>query len=754
MSKKIGALIPLFLLAILTFTARAESEAWKEVNVFVGTGGLGFGVGSTSPAACVPFGMVRLGPDTSWNGINPIFAHNVGYWYQDNEIRGFSHTRLSGIGVTDYGNIRFMPGIGKAEKRLSEKAYKSNFRHRDELADPGYYSVVLKDSGIKAEFTASKDAGFHQYTYPSGKNAVLILDLSRAVLDQYACGGGIKIDSQAREIFGWQKVCGSFTARSGGVKYYFFARLSEPIQDFGILHNEKILAKASEAETGKITAYFDFGTLEKPLRVKVGISLISVDQAKRNVDEQIPDWDFNRVREDAKASWEKALAKIEVKGGTKDQRGIFYSAIYHSYIMPTDLTEQGGAYLGLDSKVHQADFGTYYSDFSIWDTFRNLHPLMVLIEPKRSADMLKSLVKMSEQGGFLPRWPTANIYTNCMTGTFADCVIADNYLKGVTDFDAEKAYQNMRQIATEPTPKGHPYSGRPGIPDYLKFGYLPSDKGEPTSSTLEYAYCDFCIAQLASRLGKTEDAIAFYRRAEYYKNNFDPQTGFFRPRKSDGEFQTPFSPLLWGVDYTEGDAWHWLWTNWYDPEGMAELFRGKDKMIGRLLEFFENSARQKTNALPNNYYWHGNEPDMHAAYMFSQLGRPDLTQKWVRWVIETKYKNAPDGLAGNDDCGTMSAWLIFSSLGFYPLAGTDLYYLTSPLFPEAVMHLQKGDLKIVAKGAPEKIYLQSVKLNGKPLDRVWIKHQEIINGAELTFELSDQPTDWGKNSPEPEFRIR
>lgn len=740
------AFVSIFLL--VNTTPRAD-----EVNVFIGSGGLGFGVGSTSPAAQVPFGAVRLGPDTAWHGLNPIFAHNVGYWYLDNQIRGFSHTRLSGIGVTDYGNFRFMPAIGIPEKRIEQKGYISRFEHKDESARPGYYSVVLKDSGIKAELTATLDAGFHRYHYPSGKNALLIIDLGRAVLDRYACGAELNFDSKSGELWGWQKVCGSFTAREGGVKFYFFARVSEPVKAFGIYDSGRLKPGANSAAGTKIAACLEFGNLNKPLLAKAAISLISKDQARSNLEAQIPDWDFERTLSQAEHAWKAPLDKIKVRGGSFDQRAIFQSALYHVYVMPTNFTEQGGFYSGLDKQVHRAEAGAYYTDFSIWDTFRNLHPLLVLLEPEKSEEMMQSLVRMAEQGGYLPRWPTANIYTNCMTGTFADCLLADGVVKGLRRFDTEKALDNMLKVANEPTPEGHPYSGRPGILDYIKYGYLPVESRQPASSTLEYAYCDFCIGQMAMALGKEPAAREFYRRAEFYKNQYNPRTGFFQPRKADGRFREPFSAKMWGMNYTEGTAYQWLWTNWYDPEGMAQLMGGTEKMVSRLENFFAKVEHAESNALPHIYYWHGNEPDMHAAYIFDQLGRPELTQKWVRWVIDSKYKNSPDGIPGNDDCGTMSAWLIFSALGFYPLAGTDIYYLTSPLFPEAVVHLKKGDLKIRAEGAPEKIYIDSVRLNGRSLKRAWVRHAEIENGGEMVFILSKNPTSWAKNCPQPEIEF-
>ncbi len=735
----------------------------SEVNVWIGTGGTGFGVGSTTPAAAAPFGLVRLGPDTRMGKIESFFGYGGGYWYPEKILRGFSHTHLSGIGVSDYGNLRFMPAVGRGKDRLDERKYRTGFRHQDETAHPGYYSVLL-GNGIKAELTATLDSGFHRYTYPQGQNALLILDLSRALLDNQSCGGEIKIDPAAKTVSGLQIACGSFTKRNpGGIKFYYFARISEPFESYGIRSSEfGIREKATEAKDKKTIAYFDFGPINRPVLLKVGISLISVEQARKNLDAQIPEWDFNKTLADAEKAWKEPLSKIEITGGSRDQRAAFYSALYHSYFQPTNLTEQGGAYLGLDGKTHQADWGIYYSDFSIWDTYRTLHPLLVLLEPKASTDMMETLAKMAEQGGFLPRWPTANMYTNCMTGTFGDCVLADGYLKGLTGFEAAKVYENMVKIANEPTPKGHPYTGRPGILDYKKYGYLPKESKQMASSTLEYAYCDFCIAQMATKLGRPQAAQEFFKRSKYYKNQWDPASGFFRPRKADGKFAA-FSPTVWGVDYTEGTAWQWLWTNWYDPQGMADLFGGREKMVARLEKFMELGALTKSNALPNTYFWPGNEPDMQAPYLFNQLGRPDLTQKWVRWVIDEKFPNTPAGIPGNDDCGTMSAFLIFSELGFYPIAGTDLYYLTAPLFPEATMHLEKGDLKIQARGAPEKIYIKSVKLNGKNLDRVWIRHKEITGGgatgmsrptAVLEFELSEKPTDWGKNSPEPEFRIR
>ncbi len=743
----------LFFLAMFFFSGWSELKAKSlldEVNVFIGTGGFGFGVGSTYPGAKVPFGMVSLSPDTSWNGSNISFMHCAGYYYPDNEIRGFSHYHLSGIGIADYGTIRFMPTLGRVPSRITESWYRTKFSHDKESAHPGYYSVIL-NNGIKAELTATRNSGFHRYIYPQNKNALLVVDLGRGSVDRNSCGGKITVDEKTSTVYGWQINCrgiagltvgdylkGEFDKQ--GTKIYFYARFNQPVKGFGIFQKGTPQKDATQIQGEKVGAWLDFGRLSSPLLAKVGISLISEEQARINLERQIPGWGFDGVKSQAEKLWEKELSRIEIKGGSHNQRTIFYTAFYHSLLMPTDLTEEGGYYWGFDHKVHRAEGFRYYSDFSLWDTYRTFHPLWILLDPERAKDFAQSLVMMGKQGGYIPKWPTADRYTNCMTSTFADCVLAETYIKGIRGWDYLSGYELIKKVATQPMPKSSVYEGREGLKEYMELGYLPSDKyWESASLTIEHSYNDFCIANFARTLGKEKDAEYFYQRSKNYQNLWDPKDQFLRPKKSNGRFKTFYHPsiwlILWKTDYTEGDAWQWLFAPWHDLEGLAELFGGNNQLISKLEEFLKKGAKEKYNYLPKRYYWHGNEPDIHSAYIFTLVGKPELTQKWVRWILENKYQNAPNGLAGNDDCGTMSAWYIFSSLGFYPISGTDRYILTSPLFKQAVLHLPEGDLIIQAEGAPEKIYIKSVEVDGKELSQLWLNHQQISKGARIKFYL-------------------
>jgi len=418
--------------------------------------------------------------------------------------------------------------------------------------------------------------------------------------------------------------------------------------------------------------------------------------------------------------------------------------------MPTIFNDVNGEYLGFDNKVHRANGFTYYTDLSLWDTFRTIHPLFTLIAKDYQRDMLVSLVQMAREGGWLPRWPSGNGYTGSMLGTPADITVADSYLKGITDFDVDLAFEKMKETALGPTPKGSAFSGRRGIEGYLKYKYCPAGirGGEAVSKTLEYAWADKSISLLAGALGRTEDSLLFAEHAEYYKNVWNPETQYFQARNSDGSFVEKFKPLQltytdWDEEYTreyvEGSALQWRWAVPYDAEGLISLFNSREYFVEELNDFFALSDPQLATWTPGSYYWHGNEPDIHSVYLFNYADRPDLTQKWVRWILNNKYDNTYVGIDGNDDAGTLSAWYVFSSLGFYPIAGSDIYQLGAPLFKNVEIDLGGKTLSIIAENySPSNMYVSQVFLNGTLLNRRWIKHSEIVNGGTIRFIMSDR----------------
>ncbi len=476
--------------------------------------------------------------------------------------------------------------------------------------------------------------------------------------------------------------------------------------------------------------------------VKVTISYINLNRAWENYASELWDFDFDGAVEKNREAWSDKLGLINVKGGTLEQRKIFYTALYHAYMMPTLFTEAGNVYMGFDDQVHLANGFTYYTDMSIWDTFRTLHPLMTLIDPPRSRDFVKSLIAMYEQGGDLPRWPMGKGYTGCMIGTHADSVITEAYVKGVGEFDAQTAYEGMYLHATESRPE----AGRDDVENYINLGYVTLDvNDEAPSHTVEYAYDDYCISVMAEKLGYADDATLFLERSGNWANNFDTETLFIRGRWADGAWYDPFFPL-YPEQYVEGNAWQWTFFVPHDVLGLMSMFPDDQSFIDKLSLAFSNTAEMPDTFLPDFYYWHGNEPDIHAAYMFNEAGRPDLTAKWVRWIIETRYKNDPGGLDGNDDGGTLSSWYVFSAMGFFPLNPCDARYMIgSPLFDEITIHLPGGDFTIIAQNNSDaNIYVQSATLNDQPLDVSWFSHHEIKNGGTLVLDMGAEPSGWGQ----------
>ncbi len=758
-----------FVFSLYAFAQGGPSNL-KFINPFIGTGGGGFAQGNAFVGAAMPFGMVKAGPDTQGKVGRMGFAHCAGYWYEDKFIEGFSHTHMEGTGVADYGNILFAPTVGMDETKTEEKGYGSSYFHEKETAKPGYYSVVLNKHNIKVELTASEHSAVHRYTFPgeAKDNAVVIIDPSHALGGGFSKGVNIQIDAQKNEVSGWGINAGDFVGDGRAFTVYFSAAFDAPFKESGVWEGGKLSPgeKNYEKKENKLRAgayfQFDISSGEPVVEARVGISFISAEQAKLNRDTELKNKTFEQIREQAEAAWENVVKRIDIEGGTEKQKTIFYSALYHAFMMPTLFTDVNGKYVGLDGKAHETENFRYYTEFSLWDTYRTLHALLELVAPDIQRDMLATLVTMMKQGGILPRWPLADSETSCMIGSPANMVIAESVLKGIRDFDVSAAYEAMKQQADAPPPPGSEGSGRDDITECVKLNYCPADKvSSSVSKTQEYAYADFALAQIAKHLGKKDDTNAYMERSKWYKNLWDKETQFFRGKTTDGKWADegnffPSEPLQ--PHYTEGNAWQYLFFVPYDVPGLISLFGNSDAFFKKLDEFFENSVKfpakimksGKTKiAMPDFYYWHGNEPDMHASYMYALAGRPDKGAKWVRWVMDTKYTDGPDGLNGNDDGGTLSAWYVFSAMGIYPLAGTDVYLIGSPVFEKSVVHLKnKKDFVLLAEGASEtNLYIQSATLDGKPLNVPWFKHADIAKGGVLHLKMGPAPSEWGITAP-------
>ncbi len=725
--------------------------AW--VDPFIGTGGIPWVCANNYPGPSLPFGVMRLSPETVSMLTSDRALNKSGYYYGDNKMLGFSHTRLNGTGAVDGGHFLVRPALGPIALDSRREARYDRFSHANEAAFPGYYGVRLTRPDILAEFTATPRVGVHRYTFPRGYTAHVHVDVSNALGGRRSEEGLVRVLAEAGELEGAVRTFGSFSGRYGGIKVYFAARFNRPFDGYATWSGSEYFSERAEAEGDDVGADITFaaGDAGQVVELRLAISHVSIANARENLEAEAADRSFDDLLEAAKAAWEERLALITIHGGSSEQRTIFYTALYRAFQMPTVFNDVNGEYFGFDKQVHRAEGFRYFTDMSLWDTFRTTHPLYTLIAPEDQRDMLVSLVTMAEQGGgWLPRWPSGNGYTNSMLGSPADMVVSESYLKGIRDFDIETAYAAMRQTAPGPTPPGAAFSGRAGIEHYLEYTYCPAEKmRQAVSRTLEYGWADSAIAGLAEALGHEEDAAMFREHSRYFRNLWNPETQYFQPRTSAGEFVEPFDPLKLTYldrtgeltnDYVEGTALHWRWGAPHDPQGLIDLFKSREYFIEELNAFFENADPSVGHAIPSSYYWHGNQPALHSVYLFNEAGRPDLTQKWVRWILDTKHSADYVGLDGNDDGGTLSAWFVFSALGLYPMAGTDMYWIGAPLFEQAEVQVRDGTLAIIAQNyAPENLYVLSVRLNGRSIEGWRISHEELARGGELRFEMGAAP---------------
>jgi predicted alpha-1,2-mannosidase len=703
------------------------------VDPFIGTGGHGH----TYPGATMPFGMVQVSPDTRLSGWDGCSA----YHYSDSVVYGFSHTHLSGTGCSDYGDILLMPMIGAVRLEPGDgndpaSGYCSRFSHGEEEARPGYYRVKLDDGGVIVELTAMKRVAFHRYTFPNSDSASVIIDLQHRdpVIDSH-----VRIVSDT-EIEGYRRS----REWAEDQRVYFVARFSKPFTSHGIAVNDKLVCSADEASGTNVKLYVGFETAtDEVILVKVGISAVDVDGARNNLRDGIPDWDFEKVRSDAGKAWNDALGKVSVKGGTRAQRVTFYTALYHAMLAPNLFMDADGRYRGRDFQIHQSKDFTNYTVFSLWDTYRAEHPLFTIIEPERTVDFIKTFIAQYEQGGLLPVWELAGNETNCMIGYHAAPVIADAYIKGIRNFDAAKALEAMEHSAA---------TDFRGLRYFRELGYVPADKeGESVSKTLEYAYDDWCIAQMAKAMGREADYETYTRRAQSYKNLFDPSTGFMRA-KTNGAWFAPFDAAEVNFNYTEANAWQYSFYVPQDVSGLIGLMGGKERFVDKLDSLFSVSPKTTGIDLPDvsgliGQYAHGNEPSHHMAYLYSFAGQPWKTQRRARSIVDELYTTGPAGLCGNEDCGQMSAWYVLSALGFYPVTpGSDVYVIGTPLFREASIAVGAGrHFVIKTKRVSQKnIYIRSATLNSKPYSKSYIRHADVMAGGELAFVMGERPdTAWG-----------
>ncbi len=725
-----------------------------EVDPFIATGGVPWMCGHDSPAATVPFGMVRLAPDTASLIQNIRGLNRSGYFYGDNKIIGFSHTRLVGADAQEGGVFRIFPSTSPMAGGAPGDERFARFSHAEERAFPGYYGVRLPKDDLLVELTASTRVGVHRYTFPPHVTPHLTLDVSSVLGDKRSEQGTVTIHPETSEVEGSVRIFGSFSGRYDGLDVYFVAQWSKPFERFGTWTGDQFSENTTDAAGDKVGVDLGFATTDaaQAIEVRLALSYVSIANARENLDGEARNKTFEDVYQTARDDWESHLGRIEVTGGTDTQRRIFYTALSRTFQMPTTFNDVNGTYRGFDKDAHTVTPGTtYYTDFSLWDSFRTVHPLFNLIARDEQSDMMNSLVAMGNAGGALPRWPSGVGYTNCMFGTPADVAISEAYLKGIRGFDIDAAYGMMRQTALVGRPDGTRFAGREGLASYLEKGYCASDAmSDAVSANLEYAWCDTALASLAGVLGQGEDAAIFAKHAQSYRNLWDPERLFFVPRDAGGNFTDLFDPLVlsytdkgrkYTEDFVEGSAMMWRWSVPYDPAGLVSLFPSPAYFVSELEDYFKQANEGAGEWTPGSHYWHGNEPYFHAAYLFNAAGRPDLTQKWVRHLMDTKYNDSYAGLDGNDDGGTLSAWYVLSAMGFYPIAGTTRYEIGSPLFPEMRLDLGAGkSLLIIAENySPDAIYVDSVQLNGDVITGTSFTHEAIADGGEVRFQMSTTP---------------
>ncbi|MTI39534.1 GH92 family glycosyl hydrolase [Fulvivirga lutimaris] len=749
---------------IVALAQNATPNLVKYVDPMIGTARMGH----TYPGATAPFGMVQLSPDTDTipyavNGkYNPdVYKYCAGYQYDDPTIVGFSHTHFSGTGHSDLGDFLVMPTTGQLQMNPGtadkpESGFRSAYSHDNEKAEAGYYMVKLDDHNILAELTATTRVGMHQYTFPESKDAHIILDLMHGIYnyDEKNTWTFVRVENDTL-ITGYRQSNGWARTRT----VYFAMAFSKPFKSYGLQSNEKHVYKGfwrrfdqennfPEAANEKIRAHFDFDTAEgEKIKIKFSLSSVSTEGALKNMYAETPNWDFEAVKKQTQNQWNKELSKAIVDAGSAGEMTNFYTAMYHSFLGPTVYMDVDGQYKGLDQNIHKADGFINYTSFSLWDTYRALHPLFNIFQPKRNQEMIESMLAHYDQSvhKMLPIWSHYANENWCMIGYHSVPVIADAVIKGNADFDVKRALDACIQTANTRYFDGLGY--------YIDKGYVPEDKsGSSVSKTLEFAYDDWCIAQMAKKLGEEDIYNTFMKRSEHYKNVYDAKLGFMRPKLDDGSWKADFDPLnTHGQGFIEGNSWNYSLYVPHDPATMIDMMGGKTQFTQHLDSLFSMELPDKyfadtedisRDGIIGNYV-HGNEPSHHVVYLYNWTDAPWKSQDKVRMILKAMYKPASNGLGGNDDFGQMSAWYLFSAMGFYPVApGSDKYYFGSPAIKSATLRLDNGKtFEIEAKGQSDKnVFVKKIELNGAALNNRYITHEQIMKGGKLTYYMSSRPS--------------
>ena len=745
----------LAILVIFAACKPATKDYAAYVDPFVGTGGHGH----VYPGAVAPYPMIQPSPDTRITGWDAC----AGYHYSDTTINGFSQTHLSGTGCGDYGDILIMPMIGvpavldRMDKNSQQMPYASRFSHENEKAEPGYYSVVLDDYGIKTEITATQRAAIYRFTFPKSDSAVIVLDLDYN-LDVF---GAQQNDSLSLTVLSDTAIEGQKQTKGWAWQQAisFYAETDQPFTY--TLVNDTI--NTPEGPKPRAKAILSFKTEEnKPVKLKIALSGVDPAGAKKNLTAEIPSWDFNSVRNSTYREWNKALGRVKVETNDEEAKKIFYTSLYRASLCPNLFIDVDGRYMGMDRKPHHSD-RPMYTIFSLWDTFRAYHPMMTIIDPQRNADFVNTLVEKYKEGGLLPMWELASNYTGTMIGYNAVSVITDAYMKGERNFDIDAAYAGVLKSSSGDT--SNIITPRAFIP-YIQpiskvykdsIGYIPFDvENESVAKGLEYAYDDWCISVFANALGKSADAEKFAGKGQYYKNYYDKSTGFMRGKDSKGEWRTPFNPYYSSHrndDYCEGIALQWTWFVPHDVNGLVSLMGGEDIFIARLDSLFKDKTPLQGDAVSSDIsgliglYAHGNEPSHHIAHLYNYVGHPEKTQAVLDSIIYSQYRAEPDGISGNEDCGQMSAWYILNSIGIYQVApGNPVYSIGRPIFDKVEIPLPDNKVFTVktSNNSRKNKYIQSISFNGKPLTRPFITYDEIMSGGTLMVNMGDKPSSFGK----------
>lgn len=741
------------LLVACSADVAVEKDYAASVNPFVGTGGHGH----TFPGAVVPNGMIQPSPDTRIDG----WDASSGYYYEDSLMNGFSHTHLSGTGCADYGDFLLMPTVGEQvcnpqDFSKQNLPFASNFSHASEVAEPGYYSVFLDRYGVRAEMTATKRAALHRFTFPETEKAGFILDLDYSIQHQTNLDMQVEVVSDT-EIRGHK--LSQYWAFDQQLSFY--AKFSKPFT-YEVLRDTLIDQNGKKQPRCKVLLQFATQKDEQVM-VKMAVSAVDMEGAQKNLEAEIPGWDFEGIRKSARQAWNNYLSKIDVTTAEQDDKTIFYTAMYHTAISPNLFTDVDGRYLGMDLKTHQGDVNQpVYTTFSLWDTFRALHPLLSIIDPAKNNDYIRSLLLKAQEGGVLPKWELAGNYTATMIGYHAASLMADAYTKGYADFDLNEAYKAcIRAAEYDTTGIKCPELVLPVLMPMARYykntlGYIPCDReNESVAKALEYAYDDYCISILAEAVGDYKNQEKYAKFAKAYELYFDPSTRFMRGLDSKGKWRTPFNPRASNHrndDYCEGTAWQWTWFVPHDVEGLVGLMGGEDAFVGKLDSLFTASSQMEGEVVSADItgligqYAQGNEPSHHVIHMYNYVNRPWQTQELLDRVFKEQYRNDPDGLSGNEDCGQMSAWYILNSMGFYQVCpGKPVYSIGRPIFDKVVINLPENKTFTITSlnNSKENKYIQAVKLNGKDLVTPFFEHKDMINGGTLEFVMTNQPTQWG-----------